>query len=145
MLLLVLADIGCSSSFWKKLEPIFSPVSLKDMSYLKQLVGAFTIFAFMKFMWPLLEALLSPPFMLTILCYSWHQLKTTEADLRCLSQMLGIGSDALVMHKKLIFHISSILSLCQLITNNWHGKLGIIFNYYFIEHVSSQLQLAIWI
>ncbi|KAG4918666.1 hypothetical protein JHK85_056947 [Glycine max] len=51
--------IGCSSSFWKKLEPIFSPVSLKDMSYLKQLV------------------------------------KTTEADLRCLSQMLGIGSDAL--------------------------------------------------
>ncbi|RCW18744.1 hypothetical protein GLYMA_20G110300v4 [Glycine max] len=54
-----IADIGCSSSFWKKLEPIFSPVSLKDMSYLKQLV------------------------------------KTTEADLRCLSQMLGIGSDAL--------------------------------------------------
>ncbi|KAG4984609.1 hypothetical protein JHK87_029358 [Glycine soja] len=51
--------IGCSSSFWKKLEPIFSPVSLEDMSYMKQLV------------------------------------KTTEVDLRRLSQMHGIGSDTL--------------------------------------------------
>ncbi|RDX83388.1 hypothetical protein CR513_35686 [Mucuna pruriens] len=54
-----IADIGCSSSFWKKQEPIFAPVSLEDVSYLKQLV------------------------------------KTTEVDLRCLSQMLGLGSDAL--------------------------------------------------
>ncbi|KAK7343365.1 hypothetical protein VNO77_12041 [Canavalia gladiata] len=30
--------IGCSSSFWKKLEPIFTPVSLEDISYSKQLV-----------------------------------------------------------------------------------------------------------
>ncbi|TKY50776.1 hypothetical protein E2542_SST22282 [Spatholobus suberectus] len=51
--------IGCSGSFWKKLEPIFAPVSLEDMSYLKQLV------------------------------------KTTEVDPSCLSQMLGLGSDAL--------------------------------------------------
>nr|KYP69157.1 hypothetical protein KK1_008342 [Cajanus cajan] len=29
--------IGCSSPFWKKLEPIFAPVSLEDMSYLKQM------------------------------------------------------------------------------------------------------------
>ncbi|XP_027935580.1 uncharacterized protein LOC114190762 isoform X9 [Vigna unguiculata] len=51
--------IGCCSSFWKNLEPIFAPVSLETMSYLKHLV------------------------------------KTTDVDLRCLSQMLGVGSDAL--------------------------------------------------
>ncbi|XP_014513626.1 uncharacterized protein LOC106772023 isoform X2 [Vigna radiata var. radiata] len=51
--------IGCSSSFWKNLEPIFAPVSLENMSYLKHLV------------------------------------KTTDVDLRCLSQTLGLGSDAL--------------------------------------------------
>ncbi|KAK7357848.1 hypothetical protein VNO80_17145 [Phaseolus coccineus] len=51
--------IGCSSSFWKNLEPIFAPVSLENMSYLKHLV------------------------------------KTADVDLRCLSQMLGLGSDAL--------------------------------------------------
>ncbi|XP_027365814.1 uncharacterized protein LOC113872452 isoform X2 [Abrus precatorius] len=51
--------IGSSSSFWKKLEPIFAPVSLEDISCLKQLV------------------------------------KTTDVDLRCLSQMGGLGSDAL--------------------------------------------------
>ncbi|KAK7280551.1 hypothetical protein RJT34_25615 [Clitoria ternatea] len=51
--------IGCSSSFWKKLEPIFASVSLEDVTCLKQLV------------------------------------KTTEVDLRCLSQMLGLGNDDL--------------------------------------------------
>ncbi|OIW12967.1 hypothetical protein TanjilG_15416 [Lupinus angustifolius] len=30
--------IGCCSSFWKKLEPTFAPVSLEDVAYLKQLV-----------------------------------------------------------------------------------------------------------
>ncbi|KAF7820425.1 uncharacterized protein G2W53_025880 [Senna tora] len=30
--------IGCSSSFWKKLEPIFAPVSLADIVYVKHLV-----------------------------------------------------------------------------------------------------------
>ncbi|KAJ1436271.1 hypothetical protein SESBI_04302 [Sesbania bispinosa] len=30
--------IGCSSSFWKKLEPYFAPVNLEDIAYLKQLV-----------------------------------------------------------------------------------------------------------
>ncbi|XP_054790449.1 uncharacterized protein LOC129295879 isoform X1 [Prosopis cineraria] len=29
---------GCSSSFWKKLEPIFAPVNLASVDYLKQLV-----------------------------------------------------------------------------------------------------------
>ncbi|XP_028805190.1 uncharacterized protein LOC114760105 isoform X2 [Neltuma alba] len=29
---------GCSSSFWKKLEPIFAPLSLANVDYLKQLV-----------------------------------------------------------------------------------------------------------
>ncbi|KAK4279515.1 hypothetical protein QN277_011288 [Acacia crassicarpa] len=29
---------GCSSSFWKKLEPIFAPVNLANVDYLKQLV-----------------------------------------------------------------------------------------------------------
>ncbi|KAL2324029.1 hypothetical protein Fmac_023087 [Flemingia macrophylla] len=52
--------IGCSSSYWKKLESIFAPVSSKDVSYLN------------------------------------HIVKTTEVDLTCLSQMLGLGSDALV-------------------------------------------------
>ncbi|CAL0300261.1 unnamed protein product [Lupinus luteus] len=30
--------VGCSSSFWKKLEPAFAPVGLEDLSCLKQLV-----------------------------------------------------------------------------------------------------------
>nr|XP_027189598.1 uncharacterized protein LOC101491556 isoform X3 [Cicer arietinum] len=30
--------IGCSSSFWKKMEPNFAPVNLEDIAYLKQLV-----------------------------------------------------------------------------------------------------------
>ncbi|KAE9618782.1 hypothetical protein Lalb_Chr02g0146301 [Lupinus albus] len=34
--------IGCSSSFWKKLEPAFAPVSLKDVACLKQLVKSST-------------------------------------------------------------------------------------------------------
>ncbi|TKY74099.1 CLK4-associating serine/arginine rich protein [Spatholobus suberectus] len=38
LLLLVVADIGCFGSFWKKLEPIFALISLEDLSYLKQLV-----------------------------------------------------------------------------------------------------------
>ncbi|RYQ93492.1 hypothetical protein Ahy_B09g099768 isoform D [Arachis hypogaea] len=53
------ANIGCSSSFWKKLEPYFGPVNLEDIAYLKHLV------------------------------------KSTEEDHRCLSQMLGLGNDAL--------------------------------------------------
>lgn len=65
MLLWALADIGCSSSFWKKLEPYFAPVNLEDIAYLKQLVGAPTIFVFMKFKFWLMEALLFPPFMLS--------------------------------------------------------------------------------
>ncbi|CAJ1977595.1 unnamed protein product [Sphenostylis stenocarpa] len=62
--------IGCSSSFWKKMDPIFAPVSSENMSYLKKLV------------------------------------KTTEVDLRFLSQMLGLGSDALDR----LTHTESLLS-----------------------------------
>jgi len=65
MLLLALADIGCSSSFWKNLEPMFAPVSLENMSYLKHLVGAFTISAFVNFNWHLMEA-----FFPLLLCYT---------------------------------------------------------------------------
>ncbi|KAJ7974891.1 Spectrin beta chain, brain [Quillaja saponaria] len=32
--------IGCSSSFWKKLEPIFAPLKLEDTAFLKQLLNS---------------------------------------------------------------------------------------------------------
>lgn len=32
-------DLACSSAFWKKMEPIFAPVSSKDKIYLSQQVG----------------------------------------------------------------------------------------------------------
>lgn len=38
--LVVFVDFACSSSFWKKMEPIFGPVSLEEASYLKEQVVA---------------------------------------------------------------------------------------------------------
>lgn len=105
-----LADIGCSSSFWKKMEPNFAPVNLEDIAYMKQLVGALTIFVFVKFKWHLME-----PF----LCYSLHQVKTVEVDQKCLSQMLCLGSDALVMSKKLKSYICTILQIWHLVTDDY--------------------------
>lgn len=32
-------DLACSSAFWKKIEPIFAPVSSKDKTYLSTQVG----------------------------------------------------------------------------------------------------------
>lgn len=64
MLLWALADIGCSGSFWKKMERNFAPVNLEDITYLKRLVSALPMFVFAKFKWPLMEAMLSSRFMI---------------------------------------------------------------------------------
>jgi hypothetical protein len=34
------ADLSCSGSFWKKMEPVFAPICSGDSSYLKQQVVA---------------------------------------------------------------------------------------------------------